>query len=1230
MAKKVSSKQQFIGGIADYKKQPNSVGTYAWGRSIDVRTEPGRITLLPRTVKESGSVIVDLPLWGERIDSNSYFIGDTGHFYKRTSAASYSDLRTIANNHGNGLCYFGEDDYLYYPNDKVIGRYGPIGGTPAFADDFLGAEGGVPQNTNALDLEASSSQYAYVNDHADTSVTGDLALEIYYKPESLPTVGNSYTLISKWLEQGNQRSYLFDIYAVSGYFGDGSDGALTISSDTTEAPIDSAATGTINTQTVSATNASFAADQIILIHQSQGTGAGTWQRTKIISYTAGTITTADPLNATYGTGAQVRVLKQYTNVTINSGKVYSTKAWNGTVGGIIAFVANGTITATGTVSATGATGLQATSGNGGGRVAGGGYRGGPASWGRDNSYGSQGYQGEGPAGDGSKTSNANGVSGGGGTHNNSAVGNAGAGGGGGHAAGGSSGQGGAQGGPGTGGGTGGTADLTTMIFGGAGGGGGGGYNYSSDEGGAGGNGGGIIFLSGVDIIITGSLTSNGGNGGTSNTFADGSTGGGGAGGSILLKCQTATLGTNLITVAAGAGGLDSSGQTHTRIGGAGAVGRIHIDYYTSYTGTTSPTIDAVQDNTLVTNTTYQMRLSVSNDGTAVERLTKNVSIATGVARHLAVSWDASTSTATFLIDGVSQGTATGAFTAIYDSTAKYAVGAYFDGASAATAFADGIVDDSRLWNTERTASQILANKDRQLAGTEAGLKTYHRFNGDYTDTTAGAHTLTAVNTPVFTADVPFADPTTRRDLDQSLDTSGQLYTLTTGLNEGATHRQTFVPAKDPQKSLQVNIDTIGTGNWTLVVHDGLNRTIATATAANGVLNTGDYEFIFTTPWRPILGASYHFHLYSSVADGKVVTTNVGDLETADYHTYYQFLVTDTQFHPAIRHLNMVVIGNERYAAVWDAQSYDPHRLTFPAGYRVRALGYWLEYVAIGVQRGTNITDSDEGRIFFWDGYSKTYNFSIPVPQGGINAMFGTNGELNIFAGYQGDHLVYTGGVKAKKVKRMPKITRDKTIEILPGAVTMWQALLRYGAAGCGDTTVVERGVYTWGHNLDTEPDALTYDYPISTGTRTSSTVKIGMVLPLGNQLLIGWQDNTAFGIDVVDPTAAPYPDGTIELLIKDDDKVWKEKILHILRADMEPLNTGESINIKHKADRASDWTAMPAPEATALARKVRFPLKSLRHNELQVAVDLATSVSTSPALLEISIKDDSNEEELEL
>lgn len=349
-------------------------------------------------------------------------------------------------------------------------------------------------------------------------------------------------------------------------YGNGSDGALTISADTTEAPIDSGCTGTSGTTSLSATNASFATGQLILIHQTRGTGAGLWELNKIASYVAGTITTSYSLINTYtgsGSLAQVRVLKQYTDVTIDSTKTYSAKAWGGTVGGILAFLANGTVTVTGTISAVGK-----------------GYAGGVGS--ANGATTAFSNQGESATGGGTTASAANG-SGGGGSSNNNDVNKFGTGGGGGFGTAGGVGGSAFGGTPGTGGETSGNAALTDLRFGG---GGGGSSYYFSGTTSRGGYGGGIILIIARNIASVNSIVATGATytGGTGNSAYGGS----GAGGAILIKSRTASLGTGVITAN---GGVATSASD-------GGAGRIHIDYGLSYTGTTTPTIDATLDATL--------------------------------------------------------------------------------------------------------------------------------------------------------------------------------------------------------------------------------------------------------------------------------------------------------------------------------------------------------------------------------------------------------------------------------------------------------------------------------------------------------------------------------------------------------------------------------------------------------------------------------------------------------
>src|SRR3990167_8995569 len=126
-------------------------------------------------------------------------------------------------------------------------------------------------------------------------------------------------------------------------FGSGGDGAATLSG--TQAPVDASCSGSSGATSLSATNASFAANQLILVAQMRGTGVGGWEVNKIASYAAGTITTVLPLVNTYtdsgDSQAQVIVLPQYSSVTISG--TFAVKAWDGNVGGIGCFLCNGQV-----------------------------------------------------------------------------------------------------------------------------------------------------------------------------------------------------------------------------------------------------------------------------------------------------------------------------------------------------------------------------------------------------------------------------------------------------------------------------------------------------------------------------------------------------------------------------------------------------------------------------------------------------------------------------------------------------------------------------------------------------------------------------------------------------------------------------------------------------------------------------------------------------------------------
>lgn len=340
-------------------------------------------------------------------------------------------------------------------------------------------------------------------------------------------------------------------------FGTGEDGPY---SSTIPTLVKDSLTGTAASKSVTTSGSSFANGNVVLIHQTRGTGAGQWEINRVASG-GGTssLTMQEALKYTYtDSGAsQAQIIKVFQYTTVTQSGTWTVAAWDGNTGGIFPIAARNSMSISGTITGTGR-----------------GFRGSAASQNTSN-------QGEGTGGAGSAIHTPNG-DGAGGAGANQAGGRSG-GAGGGHAAAGSNGPAStapvAQGGSADG-----SQDLTDLVLSGAGSGAGG-----TDSGGAGGNGGGSFIIFAKDFTVTGALTSGGNNGGNA-----GNGGGGGAGGAILVESSTATLGTNKLTAAAGSGG--SGGETN---GGAGSVGRIHLDYAISYSGTSSPTLNVSKDVSLI-------------------------------------------------------------------------------------------------------------------------------------------------------------------------------------------------------------------------------------------------------------------------------------------------------------------------------------------------------------------------------------------------------------------------------------------------------------------------------------------------------------------------------------------------------------------------------------------------------------------------------------------------------
>jgi len=241
-----------------------------------------------------------------------------------------------------------------------------------------------------------------------------------------------------------------------------------------------------------------------------------------------------------------------------------------------------------------------------------------------------------------------------------------------------------------------------------------------------------------------------------------------------------------------------------------------------------------------------------------------------------------------------------------------------------------------------------------------------------------------------------------------------------------------------------------------------------------------------------------------------------------------------------------------------------------------------------------------------------------VPEGGVNAMFGTQDVLFIVAGYTGEILVYTGGGAAQKFHKIPKITRDKYIEIAPGSMNMWRTNIHMGIGVNTDSEAIHKGVYSIGTSQRNYPISFGFDYPTSLGDQIASTVKTSMVFPSGQSLYVGWQNQNTYGIDKIAVGNDTYDSATLEMIVTDLGSMSDDDYPLILRADFEPLESGESIRVKYKADRESAWKVSDY-EDTAGAKEVRLRIPE-RMKEVQTAVDWKSTTTTQATLLGVSLE----------
>lgn len=425
----------------------------------------------------------------------------------------------------------------------------------------------------------------------------------------------------------------------------------------------------------------------------------------------------------------------------------------------------------------------------------------------------------------------------------------------------------------------------------------------------------------------------------------------------------------------------------------------------------------------------------------------------------------------------------------------------------------------------------------------------------------------------------------------------QSYSILTTTTESEKNKRSFTTDIEPLTRIGVYVTVIGTGDWTLTLHDDANNVLGTVTTLNAAMKVGLNLFVFASPIRVQRGndgqgsaLTYHFHLTTTVADGKISTNTDTSMVDCGMQLWASALVsTKNGFHPVANFLNLTIIGNGRYLAAYEPLQDNPttadferHRLTFPPGFEVCGFAQKNLLIVIGAEKRSTGGEFQEGALFFWDGTSDTYNDWWPVNEGSPESLYSNENTVTYIAG--GALYEVMGTDQPVKVRTLRNTdseysgTSDVT-HIYPNMMTVRRGILLIGYPSVTTNLSIEHGVYSYGAISREYPLSFNYSYTTSNGSilnNGSNNLRLGMVKNYGDTLYISWRDDSvsphAYGVDVVDNTSAPAGTFTMTALLFDDGRAYAYKRAGNIICTFDPMPAGVTMTLKYKIDNDTDWT----------------------------------------------------------
>lgn len=461
----------------------------------------------------------------------------------------------------------------------------------------------------------------------------------------------------------------------------------------------------------------------------------------------------------------------------------------------------------------------------------------------------------------------------------------------------------------------------------------------------------------------------------------------------------------------------------------------------------------------------------------------------------------------------------------------------------------------------------------------------------------------------------------------------------------------FTSDIEPIDGLYLNLVAVSTGTITVTIHDGENNQIATGTLAPASQVIGWNKVPFTTPARILVkpnGRPYHAHIYSSVANGSMMGTKKNDITSIDFKvSASRFVSTRNGMHPSCTFNQWVVFGNGRYVSVFEPLSdvpgnseFERHKIVLPPGYEVCGVAQWQEYLAVAAEKITtqsNGTQFQDGKIFFWDGIGRTYNFYIDVPEGSPGSLSVHEQVLKYIAG--GALYGYAGGrpVKLRTFRNTDSEFSDVSdyTRAYPYMMAVRQGVHLIGYPSNSTNVNLEYGAYSYGKIDEQYPDSFGLSHSISADQHfnTDGNLQLGCVRNFGDTTFISWKDGGGtHGIDVIDNMSDPYANGRLEQLRFDDGRPWKYKKALTMVITADALPAGATVEGFYRIDSNddNDWVSIGSlVEGETILEKV-IPQGEDEVNRQFLSIDLAVELNATtitPYVTSVNLEYDDDIEE---